>query len=90
MLRTVVEEKNFAADLDGYRRVYSDIEEVYSNLSLLLAMNPRLGIPLVQAPDYHIYQTDPLGNAPSFWIMYTFDTERVYLHSIEPVRKVEI
>ena len=88
-MRTVVEQPNFADDLDGYRQVYAEMEDVYESLCFTLAENPRQGTPLREAPSFRLYKTKSAGQTPAFWILFTFDSERVYLHSIEPMRDVQ-
>lgn len=85
MLRSVVEEPNFTSDLDSFRRLYNDMESAYEAFSFALAESPRIGERMRQAPDFWIYTTKPVGEVPAFWILYRFDSDYVYLHSIEPV-----
>lgn len=84
-LRGVVEEPRYSQDLDRFRRMYSLVDDVHEDLTWILSRHPREGKTLTFAPDFWLYTTTAIGDTPAFWILYTFDTERVYLHSIEPV-----
>lgn len=84
-LRAIIEEPRFTQDIDSYRRLYSHIDDVHEDLTWVLSRDPRLGEPLAVAPDFRLYTTTAIGDTPAFWVLYTFDAERVYLHSIEPV-----
>jgi hypothetical protein len=82
-LRDVVEEPRFAQDMDGYRRLYANMDYVYLDIAWRLSRDPRIGDSLDKAPDFRLYTTTAVGNMPAFWVLYTFDAERVYLHSIQ-------
>jgi hypothetical protein len=84
-IRTVIEEPQFSSDLDAYRRLHLGIDDVYLELTWLLATQPRIGETLYFAPDFRLYQTPPHGQTPAFWIMYTFDDNHVRLYSIQRV-----
>jgi hypothetical protein len=82
-LRDVVEEPRYSEDLDHYRRLYSAIDDVQAIISWTLSRQPTIGQPLLVAPDFRVFTTSPFQDMPAFWVLYTFDTERVYLHSIQ-------
>jgi hypothetical protein len=84
--RTVVEEPRFSQDLDGFRRIYEGMDDVYTAVAWALSRDPRLGEQLRVAPDFRVLTTTAAHDTPSFWILYTFDAEHVYLHSIEEVK----
>lgn len=86
-LRDVVEEPRFMQDLDSYRDLYPRIDEVHASISWELSHHPALGTPLSVAPDYRVFETNAVGDTPAFWVLYWFDTKKIYLCSIEPVRK---
>jgi hypothetical protein len=85
-LRTVIEEPRFTQDIDGFRRKYPRIDEVHLAITWILARTPFAGTPLEVAPDFRVFETTAVGDTPAFWVLYTFDHEKVYLHSIEPVK----
>lgn len=83
-LRDVVEEPRYTEDLDNLRRAYPEIDDIQAIISWTLSRTPRIGEPLSIAPDFRVFTTSPAGKLPSFWVLYTFDGDRVYLHSIQP------
>lgn len=83
-LRDVVEELRYSQDLDNFRRRYPHMDEVQALLVWELSNNPTLGNSLYFAPDFRLYETSRYEAMPVFYILYTFDENRVYLHSIEP------
>lgn len=88
-LRDVVEEPRFTQDIDFYRSRYPRIDDVHASVTWSLSRDPRLGSPLPVAPDFYVFETTPIGSTPAFWVLYTFDQNKVYLHSIEPVRHTD-
>jgi hypothetical protein len=84
-LRDVVEESRFTQDLDGYRRLYSNMDDVHQIITWTLSRQPMVGDALSFAPDFRLFTTTPIGKTPPFWVLYTFDAERVYLHSLQHV-----
>ena len=83
-LRDVVEDEVFTEDIDNLRRLYGDaIDELHRGITWALSNDPRIGEPLPKARDYRIYTTTPIGNLPAFWVMYTFDAEKVTLVSLQ-------
>lgn len=84
-LRTVIEEQRFTQDIDNFRRIYARIDDVQRAITWQLSRNPLIGTPLPMAPDFRVYETDSVGSTPAFWVLYSFDVNCVYLHSIEPV-----
>jgi hypothetical protein len=85
-LRDVVEKKHFSADFDQLRELHPQLEATHEWLTWALANNPRLGKLLEVAPDFRAVMTPALEDTPSFWVLYTFDADKVYLHSIAPAR----
>jgi hypothetical protein len=85
-LRDVVEGEVFTQDIDNLRRLYGDdIDELHRGITWALSNDPRIGDPLPQAKDYRVFTTTPIGKLPAFWVMYTFDTEKVHLVSLQEV-----
>jgi len=84
-IRDIVEEKRFTQDLDNFRKIYARMDEVFYAFSWALAKDPRLGTSLEQAPDFWLFETTEAGDTPAFWVLYSFDQQKVHLHSIEPV-----
>lgn len=85
-LRDVVEEPRFTQDIDSYRKLYPRIDDVHQAITWTLGHDPRIGTSLPIAPDFRVFETTPIGDVPAFWVLYTFDDAKVYLHSLEPVR----
>jgi hypothetical protein len=81
-LRDVVEEPRFTQDLDSYRRLYANMDAVHQDITWKLSRQPAIGIILPFAPDFRLFTTKSIGETPAFWVLYTFDEERVYLHSL--------
>lgn len=86
MLRDVVEEERFTTDIDAIAQKNGRIYEVRDAVAWALSRDPRLGTPIEQATDFRVYETTPSGDIPAYWILYTFDTQKVYLHSIQEVQ----
>ena len=61
------------------------MDEVYDSLTWDLSRNPRRDTALPKARDFYFFETNPTGNTPAFWVLYTFDENKVYIHSIEAV-----
>jgi len=85
-LRDVVEEPRFTLDLDYYRQSYDNMDDVHSSITWALSNDPRTGEALEVAPDFRLFTTTAIGNIPAFWVLYTFDADRVYLHSLEEAK----
>lgn len=85
-LREIVQFPIFTQDLEMYRRNYPEMDTVYLAMTVSLIDNPFEGKPLEVFPDFRIYLTRPSDNTPAFYVMYSYDTEHIYLHAI---RKVE-
>lgn len=82
-LRDVVEEPRYTEDLDNYRRLYPEIDDVQAIISWTLSRQPTIGLPIPFASDFRLFGTTAFKNVPAFWILYSLDAERVYLHSIQ-------
>jgi len=85
-LRDVVEEKRFTQDLDAFRELYSNMDDVHQSITWTLSRDPRVGEPLEVAPDFRLFTTTPIGKTPAFWVLYTFDADCIYLHSLQEAR----
>jgi hypothetical protein len=85
-LRDVVEEPRFTLDLDDYRDSYDNMDDVLSSITWALSNDPRAGEALEVAPDFRLFTTTAIGDTPVFWVLYTFDAERVYLHSLKEAK----
>lgn len=86
-LRNVVEEPRFSQDIDGFRKIYARMDDVYIGIAWSLSHDPRIGEQLRVAPDFRLLTTTAVDDTPAFWVLYTFDTENVYLHSLEEVKE---
>ena len=82
-----IEEDEFQKNIDFYEKIYDRIFDVKANISWVLGRNPVSGIAVHGDEKHRIYQTIPIGNTPSFWVLYRYikGEECVYLISIEPV-----
>ncbi|MEO8395905.1 MAG: hypothetical protein ABI700_23115 [Chloroflexota bacterium] len=85
-LREIVEEHRVLDDITHYRERYPGFDDFYQAMTGKLSENPRIGDPLSYAPDFRLYTTVSTNDAPAFNILYTFDENKVYLHSIQPVQ----
>jgi hypothetical protein len=83
-LRDIALDARYAQDLDGFRRQYPALDDVQAALEWELANKPTTGEPLDFAPDFRRYTTKASVNTPTFHILYSFDENKVYLHSIHP------
>jgi hypothetical protein len=88
-LRDVVEEPRFAQDIDGYQAKYAHIDALHEWVTGTLSENPRAGRPFKEAPDIRVLTTPPIEDVPAFWVVYTFDENKVYLLSIRLVSDTE-
>jgi hypothetical protein len=85
-VRGVVEEPRFTQDVDTFRQNYPRFDDVLRWIAWELARNPIAGETLPQFPDFRVLKTEGIQEGiPNFRVLYTFDTEKVYLHAIEPV-----
>jgi hypothetical protein len=82
-LRDVVEEPRFTQDLDSYRPLYDHMDDVHQAITWTLSRDPRVADPLEHFPDFRRFITTAIGDTPAFWVLYSFDETRVYLHSLE-------
>jgi hypothetical protein len=85
-LRDVIEEPRFAQDLDAFRKIYSNMDDVHQSITWTLSRDPRIGDSLEVASDFRLFTTTAIGKTPAFWVLYTFDDEQVYLHSLQEAR----
>ena len=83
--RTIVEDTRFTTDLDHFRTIYPELDDIYASLSFLLATSPWVGTALRVAPDFRLFRTRESSRTPPFWVLYRFDDTTVTLYSIEPV-----
>ena len=83
--RGIAQDKRYSQDLDDYRRLYPAIDEVQRLLEWELTRNPNVGDQLPTALDFRTYRTPSHEDVPSFHILYSFDENTIYLHSIQPV-----
>jgi hypothetical protein len=84
-LRDVVEEPRYAQDLDNYRRLFPEIDDLQIIIVWTLSRKPTSGEALAVAPDFRVFTTEPIANMPAFHILYSFDENFVYLHSLQKV-----
>jgi hypothetical protein len=82
-LRGVIEDPLYQQDLDNFRRLYPEIDEVQRLLGNELSAHPTAGIPWAIAPDFRAYKTSAYRSVPPFWIVYRFDETTVTLLSIK-------
>ncbi|MEO8393325.1 MAG: hypothetical protein ABI700_10065 [Chloroflexota bacterium] len=85
-LKEIVEEQRFSKDIDSFRGKYTHIDELQEWISNTLPGNPRIGRPFKEDPELYVLTTPVLQDTPSFWVVYFFDENKIYLRSIEPVR----
>lgn len=85
-LRDVVEEPRYSQDLDLLRRQFPSLDEIHADLTWELSLHPAVGQPIAFALDFRLYTTVPTNDTPAFHILYSFDKNKVYLHSIQPVQ----
>jgi hypothetical protein len=87
MLRDVVEEPNFTEEFDLLRNDYSRMDAVHAALTFGLSSDPRAGA-FVQGfphPTIRIFKTTPIGDTPSFLVLYRYTADRVILLGIDEV-----
>jgi len=85
MLRDVVEEPNFTEEFDSLRSVYSRMDDVHAALTFGLGSDPRAGA-FVQGfphPTIRLLKTTPIGDTPSFLVLYRYTAEQVILLAID-------
>lgn len=82
-LRTIVEEQRFLEDFDNFRRLYPGLDKLHITITYTLARHPRVGNPLEIAPDFRSLYIQARSETPAFWLLYTFDENNVYLHSLK-------
>lgn len=83
--REVVDQPRAVPDIDFYRERYTDFEEAFRLISTELNINTFAHEPLKFAPDYRLYTSEPIGDAPGFYVLYTLDENKVYIESMHPV-----
>jgi hypothetical protein len=81
-LRDIVQEPRYGQDLDDLRRFYPEMDQVQASIGWELSRDPRAGEPREYAPDFHLFLTGEAGDTPAFYILYSYDTDKVYLHTI--------
>ena len=85
MLRDVVEDLNFTDEFDFLRSVYSHMDEVHAALTFGLSSDPRAGA-FVQGfphPTIRVLKTTPIGDTPSFLVLYRYTVDQVILFGID-------
>ena len=89
---TIIEEQSFQTAIDSlkgkYPRLYNDVVDT---LTWTLGKNPEIGAIPINEPDHRIFITTPVGETPSFSVLYRVDKPggKVYLLSITPVVQLE-
>ena len=72
-----------------YRRNYPDLEQAYKSIKKRLLDNPAIGVPLKSAPDFRLYTTEPIadeqGETQGFYVVYDYDLDHIYMHSVRKV-----
>lgn len=58
------------------------MDAIYATFVEALQAKPSTGVVWETFPDFRIYLTDPFGDAPAFNVLYSYDTEHIYLHAI--------
>ena len=88
-LRDFVESTNFKHDFEMYWQNYPDLDQVYDAIKERLLDKPSMGTPLKMPPDFRVYSTEPIadidGETQSFYFVYTYDLDHIYMHSIGKV-----
>ena len=91
-LNEVIEEQNFANEIEELKAENPRIYEIKDAIIWDLARNPKLGTSLLRHPDYMVYETSPLDSeALKFWILYKWEpeNEKVRLFSLELIPSEE-
>jgi hypothetical protein len=83
-LRDIVEEPRYSQDLDNFQHLYPDMDIVQGQIAWNLSKRPTVGNRLEFVPDFWIYETTATQDHPAFTVLYTFDENKVYLHSLHP------
>jgi hypothetical protein len=80
--RTIREEKKFTEEKRNLKHSAKRIDEVLAGVTWTLCRKPEsfLNIP---GTKLYLAKTDEFPNNPGFYIWFTFDSETVFLHSIE-------
>ncbi len=86
MLRSVIEDPNFSDEFDLLRNVYPEMDAIHAHITWILANDPRIGalIEGYPGPTLRLYKTTPIGEIPSFSVLYRFTADEVILLGIEP------
>ena len=84
-LRKIVELPNFKQDLEMFRQNYPEMDDIYEAAIEDLLDNPFDGKQSNTLSDLRSYLTHPVGDAPTFWIYYSYDLEHIYMHQIRKV-----
>jgi hypothetical protein len=83
MLKTIVEEHTFVAELDALQSKYPRIYEIKDTVSWKLAQDPQAGQPLSNNPECKVFAYPPGAN-PIFFVFYKTSRNHVHLLSIVP------
>jgi hypothetical protein len=84
-LAEIVQEASFSAELDQYSGNHQRMSDVHASIDWRLARDPLKATKL--DGECYIFKTTPVGETPSFWVLYKYDASehRVYLLSIVEV-----
>lgn len=85
MLRSVIEDPSFTDEFDLLRNSYPEIDAVHVAITWTLANDPRIGT-LIEGfphPTIRLFKTMPLGNIPSFLVLYRFTSDQIILLAID-------
>lgn len=82
-LAEIVQEASFSEKLDKFSVLYPRMDEVHRGIDWLLTRVPLQGN--ITSGEYRIIKTTPLGEIPSFWVLYKYNKEdnQVFLVSLE-------
>ena len=90
MYAGLVQHPRFSQKLDEYREIYARMDDVWADIDFKLGRDPRLGVQ-IEDTEFRVYETDTIGDTPSFWILYTHEPEKrhVTLLSIKAAHAAE-
>lgn len=86
----IIDEEYFGKKLTELKTTHERIYEIHDAITWRLGKNQE-GTAIPGFPDHRVYKTVPIGNIPSFWVVFKVDNpeSRVHLISLQPIEEKE-
>ena len=84
-IRSLQEEKSYEEAKQALKSSCQEVDRVLAGVDGTIGRNPEAYPVVDDRSGWRMVKTNRVANIPSFYIYYTFDAEKLYLHFIEEV-----